>query len=165
MTQPNPSDAARFAELAKSTRTAMLLTRSKGDLKGRPMTIADVDDDGTVWMATVAEAQVATELKKSSEASLTAQASTLHLYASGTVEVLDDIKLAGKHWSEGLRPWFPDGPETVDLRMIRFTPEEADAWTTSGSDALRFAFDAAKAVIQGKDVRGDEPGAREHLSA
>lgn len=157
-------DLQRFTELARKFATGMLVTVStEGALSARPMAVARVDDDGSIWFVTSRDSSAVDEVLSYDRAAVELQAATLHMHVYGRAKVYLDKEHRRALWSEMMRPWFPDGPETAELCAVRVQPTSADWWDLRGSNALRFAFEAAKAVVKGETIPADAQG--EHVHA
>jgi hypothetical protein len=62
------------------------------------------------------------------------------------------------------KPWFPDGPDSNNLALLKFTPETAEHWDAPSSKMVR-AFGMIASVIAGKPVALGEHGSHTALSA
>jgi general stress protein 26 len=83
---------------------------------------------------------------------------------SGHGELTSDIEHIRRLWTPYAKPWFPQGPETPNLALLKFTPEAAETWDSPHSKAVRVlamaaSIFAAKPVGLGKHERISElPG-------
>ena len=62
------------------------------------------------------------------------------------------------------KPWFPDGPDSSNLALLKFIPDRADYWDGPSSKMVR-AFGMIASVIAGKPVGLGEHGSLTALSA
>ena len=143
-------------DLVKHFDTAMMITRQPNDkLHGRPMQIAEANEDGMVRFATSLRSPKIKEIEDDDRANLVFQNSSQFLSMSGTVKIETGAKLIDRLWSESWRIWFPEGKDDPNICIITMTPEQAEFWDNSGMQGIAYAFKAAKAYIQGKQPEED----------
>jgi general stress protein 26 len=151
---------AHFRELLHGFDTAMLVTRGRSGnlLRGRPLSVARVEDDGTLWFFTdVASGKVA-ELAMDSRAMAVFSDSSKFVVMNGEVEVLRDAVRARELWKERFRVWFT-GPDDTSLALLRFLPIDGEYWNNAGAQGIKQAFRAATAYIQNRQLKDvDDPG-------
>ena len=76
------------------------------------------------------------------------------LYAdiNGTLALSDDRKKLDEIWSVVADAWFEDGKQDPDVRLLKFTMTDAEAWLTSTS-GVKFFYEIVKANVT--DVKPD----------
>lgn len=137
--------------------TAMLFTRSaKGMLCGRPMALAEVQDDGTLYFCTDLDAAKVRELTADPHAAVAVQEKNRFASLSGFARIDTDRERIDRLWKDSWKLWFPRGKDDPDLCLIQFDPTEGEYWDSSGSRGLRFVVRAAKAYLEGARVEHDE---------
>ena len=146
----------------ESFEHAMLVTRSEGKLRSRPMAIADISDAGGFWFMTDAASRKLDELAADPHVNIALQKGARFCSISGTARVVRDPAKAQALWSEGQRAWFPDGPADARLVLIEVVPEYAEYWNRSGVEALRYSFAAAQAIAMGRAL-GEDAGKHSKL--
>ena len=67
-------------------------------------------------------------------------------------------------WTVIAKPWFPDGPDSSNLALLKFIPNSADYWDGPSSKMVR-ALGMIASVIAGKPVGLGEHGSLTNLSA
>ena len=143
-------EQAHVYEMLKSYSVVLFGTAEEGvGLRVRPMTIARVDEDCTVYFVTALDTVSARTAGQSSRDRLFAQASSRFLVMQGSHEVSTDRALLKDLWSAPMDAWF-DGPDDPKACAIVYTPTEAELWDNTGIAGLRYLFQAAKAVITGE---------------
>lgn len=150
----------RFRELLSKFDTAMLITRRPGlEFHGRPMAIARVDGDATMWFVTSIEAPKLVELSSDPLALVCLQGHSRFVTVNGKIDVVRDKKKIDELWRETFRVWF-EGKDDPKLVLLRLTPYEGEYWDQSGIRGLKYAFRAAKALVKDErpDVHGDGDG-------
>jgi hypothetical protein len=61
------------------------------------------------------------------------------------------------------KPWFPEGPESPNLALLKIEPEMAEFWDAPNSKMVRM-FALAMSVYAGKPVGLGEHDTLTHLS-
>lgn len=141
-----------LVSLLREFETANLVTRARsGALHSRPMTVAAVDDDATIWFFTSKNSPKVAELERDERALLSFQGVTRFASLYGIGEVSTDQEMIDALWKEGYRVWYSDShdPEIV---LLRFTPYEAEYWDQSGVQGLKYMLRAARAYVSGKPL-------------
>jgi general stress protein 26 len=147
---PEPPDHAAIRAQLTHARHAMLVTGGDGDpIRARPMLIATVEDDLTVWFLTAKSTSKARDIARDPRVHLTVQDDARYLFLSGVAEIVDDRARVNELWSPLLEPYLPNGPNDVDVCAIAFEPEDGELWDASGVQKLRFLWSKAKALLTG----------------
>jgi general stress protein 26 len=146
----SPAEAPEhLVELLRKFDTAMLVTRPRsGALRGRPMAVAEVEPDGTLWFLTSASSPKAQELGDDSRAMVTMQKAQQFVSLNGNMELIHDRAKIEELWKVTDAAWF-SGKEDPDIVLLRFSPFDAEYWDNAGSRGLKYAFAIAKAVARG----------------
>lgn len=154
-------DEARIKvrEMIAEIGTAIFTTiDQQGRLRGRPMRTQKPDADGrTLWFFTRADSPKIAELEQDPRVLLGYADTRSQDYVSifGRGAVVRDAAKKRAAWSEGLRTWLPEGPESDKVALIAVEMEGAEYWDGISS-SLRFAFGYAQAVVSGKpDTSGE----------
>jgi len=149
---PAPRPERHFFELLHEFETATVITRGRtGELHGRPMAIADVDDEGTLWFITNIDSTKVLEVRDDSRAMISLQSSRQFVTMNGHFELVADREKIDRIWKEPYRIWF-DGQNDPELVLLRFTPFDAEYWDNAGAHGVKHAFEAAKAYLKGQKV-------------
>jgi general stress protein 26 len=149
---PPPPSEQHFFELLHEFGTATVITRARtGGLHGRPMAVAEVGEDGTLWFITCVDSPKVLEVRDDSRAMVSLQSSTRFVNINGHLELVADRAKVDQLWKEAYRVWF-DGQNDPELVLLRFTPFDAEYWDNSGAHGIKHAFEAAKAYLQGQKL-------------
>jgi general stress protein 26 len=148
-----PHSEQHFFELLHEFDTATLITRARatGELHGRPMAVADVSNDGTLWFVTSVDSTKVLEVREDSRALVSLQSSSQFVTMNGHLELVADRAKVDQIWKEAYRVWF-DGQNDPELVLLRFTPFDAEYWDNSGAHGIKHAFEAAKAYLAGQKL-------------
>ena len=158
-TQQGTEIEAHFLELLKVFKNATLVTQAfGGGLHGRPMSIGQTEDDGTLWFLTSLQAGKVAEVAHDPRALVSLAESDKYVVMTGEAEIVRDPQRAKSLWKEPFRVWFK-GPDDPTLTLIRFRPDEGEYWNNAGAQGIKQAFRAAKAYIKGEQLKDvDDPG-------
>ena len=157
-TQEQSAEAKKFHDLLAKFETAMLCTHTaKGNLRGRPMALAGVDDDSTVWFFTGVESGKVEEIVLDTHVAVVCQKDRdLYVSLSGKATLLRDKDKINELWQESFKTWFPGGKDDPNLAVVSVTPEEGEYWDNEGFKKIRYLFEAAKAYATGHTPQIDE---------
>jgi general stress protein 26 len=159
-TDDEPRHRARLQAILDDTDTVMMITRSvDGSLHARPMAVAKLDDDGTMFFATQIDSGKIDELARDPHVTIVFQSRSRYASVSGRASVDRDPALIDELWTDGWKVWFPDGKSDPDIALVVLSPERGEYWDHSGMRGLSFLFRTAKAFVTGSHV---EPGKEDH---
>jgi general stress protein 26 len=131
-----------------------------GALISQPMAPIEMDANGVIWFFTDSSSE---KTKFLDELNLTFSGESDGLYVSlsgsGEMDFNEDNKK--ELWSPMVKPWFPDGPGTPALGLLKFAPHTAEYWDTPHSKVIRLlaiaaSIVAAKPIGLGDHIRLNE---------
>lgn len=147
---------AKVGELLRDHHLAMLTTvDADGALVSRPMGVQDVEFDGDLWFFTALDSHKVAEIRAGSPANAAFAGSSSWLSVSGTAEVVKDTAKARELWGPVAEAWFPDGPETPNLGLIKLHADTAEYWDSPGG-RLATVISLVKAKVTGEAYDGGE---------
>lgn len=157
------SEAQKFHDLLVKFETAMLITHTgDGSLRARPMAVAQIEDDCTVWFMSLHESGKVHEIEHDNRVAVTCQKDRdTYLSLTGRALLSRDREKISELWRESYQVWFPNGKNDPDLMLIGVEPEEGEFWDQEGVNKLKYLFEAAKAYATGTRPRieeGDQHG-------
>ena len=150
--QHDDKAAEKLYALIKDMRIAMMTTAdTDGSLRSRPMYSQSADESGDLWFFTQIASGKSSEISRDHQVNLAyADPDKQHYVSvSGRAEVVRDKAHIDKHWSEGMRTWFPKGKDDPQIALIRVKPEHGEYWD-SPSSTLVHIYGYAKALATGK---------------
>jgi len=153
------SPDTKFRELLEEFGVAMLITRTpEGQLRGRPMALAEVETGGTLWFASDRNSTKVDELARDSHVVVTMQSKTKFVSLSGTAETVDDRAKLAQLWKVEWKVWFPGGQDDPNIVLLRVAGNTGEYWDNSGTSGLKYLIQAGKALLTGTrpDV-GEDP--------
>ena len=127
-TQPN-ADLQKLATLIQPMSGVAMLTSQDADgaLVSRPMAPLEMDDHGAIWFFTDRDSAKAEQLNTLNLSFSDSERGTyVSLCGQGDLET--DRSHIKRLWSPLARPWFPEGTESENLALLKFTPSAAEYW-------------------------------------
>lgn len=154
------NDVTELIERIKEIKIAMLTSAEQdGTLHSRPMYTQQPDEDGTLWFFTEKDSAKIYEVRKDQHVNLgySKPQDNLYVSISGTATVVQNSEKIKSLWSEGLRAWFPKGPEDPNIALLRVNIDRGEYWDQPSNVLVR-AFGYVKAVATGERYQpsGDE---------
>ena len=153
----------QLAALIENMGVAMLTTLdAEGALVSRPMSPLEFDAHGALWFFTDLRSSKVEHLRIVNVSFADAERST-YVSLSGRGEIHAERGRVRALWTPLARPWFPDGPDSTDLALLKFLPDSADYWDAPDSKMVRL-FALAASLLGGAPVGLGEHGHVEDLS-
>lgn len=147
------SDAPRenFQDLITDFDNAMLVTATPtGQLRARPMRIANIQQDASMWFATGLRSGKTEEIQNDSHVAVVFQGGGKYVSMSGIASVSRNPAKIDELWNEAWKVWFPEGKSDPSLALLHVSPQEGEYWDNSGASGLQYLFEAGKAYLQGE---------------
>jgi general stress protein 26 len=146
----------RLRDLMEGFSTAMLVTRTDdGGVRGRPLRIAELGDDGVLYFSTAIDSPKVHELQADGHVAVVMQDHRRFVSVSGIARIVQDRVLIDRLWSEAWKVWFPGGKDDPSLCVVVVEPFEAAYWDVSGARGIRYVFEMAKAYLTGRRPPSD----------
>jgi general stress protein 26 len=148
----------KLRELLEYFDHAMLVTRSvAGELRSRPMVVADIQPGCCLWFITERHSGKVDEIAQDDHVNVTMQSKMKFVSISGTATVVEDRRKVAELWNELWRVWFPGGQDDPSLILIKVQGDTGEYWDNSGSSGITYLIEAGKAYLSGTkpDVAGD----------
>lgn len=123
---------AQVAAMMRDIDFCMLTTNSgTGRLRSRPMSNnGQVDFDGDVWFFSADRTRKVTDLEAEPRVQLSFAVPGEFRFISMTGEalIIRDEEQKKERWVKDLERWFPQGPESADVVLIKVTPSIVNWW-------------------------------------
>lgn len=148
----------KLNELLADFSMAMLVTQTtQGQLRARPMAVAEVNEDGTVWLMTDKHSAKVDEITHEHQVNLTMQANNKYVSLTGIATAVSDRDQIARLWNEAWKTWFPGGQSDPNLILLRIDGETGEYWDNSGFSGISYLIQAGKAYLAGTrpDVAND----------
>ena len=157
----NTNETSHLLDVVSQFETAMLVTHDlSGMLRARPMSIAEVEKNGTLWFFTAHDSGKAPELEKDSRVAVVMQGPSRYVSITGTARLTREPERLERLWRESWRPWFPGGAQDATAVAVRVLPVAAEYWDLSGLSGVRYVADALGAMVRRQRARNTANGAR-----
>jgi len=158
------ADLSHVADLIKDIPIAMMTTReSDASLAARPMAVLEMDAQGVMAFFTSTGSDKLEHLD-AINLSFSDVGSSTYVSLSGRGEIDTDRSHIERLWTPMARPWFPNGPDSPDLVLLRFVPHTAHYWDGPNSRMVR-AFNMAASVAAGRPIGLADEGEHTGLSS
>jgi general stress protein 26 len=146
-----------IVEFVNRTRVGMLSTQEPtGKLVSRPMTVVDVAPGEDLAFFTSRDTSSVRDVRRNEAVNVAFVGDHEWVSISGAAEVVEDQQVIEGLWSDVLRAYYPDGPGTPDLVVLRVRTETAEHWRSPGTVATAMRW--AKAQATGEQI---DPGESE----
>jgi len=152
------ADHKKLWDLIKDEHTAVLVTIAEdGSLDSRPMGCLQKEFDGTLWFMTFADSAKRSEIDSNQNVlvSYARPAKYEFISVSGRARIVNDHAALCSLWSEALRVWFPQGPDSPDLALVAIDVDMAKTWTKPAS-MVTYGYYYLRARLTGKAPTADE---------
>ena len=152
------SPDVKLKELLADFDAAMLVTRAPdGQLRSRPMAVADVEPGGALWFLTERHSDKMEELARDNHVNVALQSKLKFVSLSGTARVLIDRERIEQLWNDSWKPWFPGGKDDPKLVLLEVQGDRGEYWDNSGTSGVKYLIEAGKAYLSGErpDVEHD----------
>ncbi len=145
------SDLAKVADLIKDMSVALLTSTGEDSaLVTRPMSPLLMDVSGALWFFTDLRSAKVEQLRHVN-VSFSNEADSTYVSLSGHGEIHNDREKIKQLWTPFAKPWFPDGPDSPDLALLRFAPDTAEYWDAPSSKMLRM-FGMVASIVASKPI-------------
>jgi general stress protein 26 len=149
-------EVTKVRELVKDNRMAMLTTVDRdGALVSRPMAVQQVEFDGDLWFFADGAAPAVDQVRSNPTVNVSFSCSSSWLSIAGQVEVVKDRAKMRELWNPVVEAWFPDGPETPGLVLLKVHADTAEYWDTPGG-RVASVISFVKAKVTGERYDGGE---------
>ena len=122
----------------------------QGALISRPMSPIEMDAHGAIWFFTDLRSDKVEHLRVVNVA-FSDEARGTYVSVSGRGEIHAEEAHIKKLWTEFARPWFPDGPESLNIALLKFVPDSAEYWDAPNSKMVRM-FAMAASIVANKPI-------------
>ena len=150
----------KLKALVKHGDICMFTTVDKDlKIKSRPLTTADVDEDGNIWFFTNEFSEKIHDLSTDNSVNLIYSNPDKNTYVDihGSCVVVVNKQKNEQLWNPFLKAWFPNGLDDPKLCLLKVMTEEAFFWNSS-SNKMVVAFNMLKAIVSKEKYDEGEQG-------
>lgn len=138
---------SKVTEIINGSRIGTITTiNDNGALVSRPLAVQDVRDDGDMWFFTSANSSQVVHIRANPAVNVSFGKGTEWVSVAGTAEVVADRRLIHEMWNQAVEAWFPDGPDTPEVVLLRIGSDSAGYWTSPGGAAATVPGNARTSV-------------------
>ena len=152
MQQQLNSDLTLLSEMIENIKITMLTNVDEnGALTSRPMTPLELDGEGSLWFFIDRTSVPNVERLHAVNLTFSDEDRAIFVSLSGTGALDDDRERMRRLWTSFAKPWFPEGPESPDLALLKFVPNAAEYWDGPHSKVVRKVAMAAS-IAAGRPI-------------
>ena len=144
-------ELVKLGELIEDMSVAMLTSLNESDsMDSKPMSPLEMDTEGAIWFFTELNTSKTANLSTANLAFSDSSNGT-YVSLSGRGEIHKNSEDIHRLWTVFAKPWFPDGPDSPNLALLKFIPNAAEYWDAPHSKTIRL-FSIAASIVTGKPV-------------
>lgn len=147
--EPENFELAKLRQVLGNFKTAMLVTHgSGGELHGRPMAVAHVEENCDLWFLTGADTPKIHDIQTNNRVLITFQERDSRFVSlSGKADIVRDSAKIDALWQESFKNWFPDGKDS-DLMLIRVLVDQGEYWDNAGINRIAFVMESLRSLAE-----------------
>ena len=148
----------KIAELVKDARIAMFTTmNAEGRLVSRPMGLQEVEFDGDLWFFADEHSDTVSEVMTNPGVNVSFSSGGAWVSMTGDCEVVRDRAKSEELWNSFVEAWFPDGPDTPGVILLKVHAHAAQYWDAPGGKAVQLVS-MVKSKLTGERYEGGDTG-------
>lgn len=149
----------KLKSLTEGVDFCMLTTINGGQLRSRPMSTQEMDENGDLWFFTSDDTHKVDEIEADNRvnAAYSKIDDNLYVSVSGRASLVKDREKIEELWNPILKAWFPEGLDDPHLALLKVSIEEAEYWDSPNSKIVQL-YGFVKAVVTGKPAQGGDHG-------
>lgn len=133
---PETANISKVTDIINDSHIGMFTTiNEKGALVSRPLAVQDVKDDGDMWFFTGEGTSQVAHIGAEPRVNVSFGKGTEWVSVAGIAEVVRDRAKIRELWNQAVEAWFPDGPDTPEVVLLRVDSDSAEYWTSPGGTA------------------------------
>lgn len=148
----------KLKQLVESVRICMFATIDEGgEMFSRPMSTAQVEDDGSLWFFSNEYSEKVQDISHESQVYLfySHPGQNSYLHVKGVCSIVNDQAKIDELWNPAIKAWFPEGKDDPKLCLLRVKPTDASYWDGPSSKFVVLFKMATAAVLGSKPNLGD----------
>ena len=151
------SSREHFQSVIEKFSTALLITRTEqGQIRCRPMSIAEVREDADVWFVTCSDDGKSEEIRFDANVCVAMTDGKRHISLSGVAELDHDRERLKAMWNPHWQTFFPDGPEAENVVLLKVKADQGEFWDVGGMNGVQYLARGAVAYFSGDRPKMDE---------
>ena len=151
------SSREHFQTVIEKFSTALLVTRTEqGQLRARPMQIAEARENADIWFVTCNDDGKSEEVRADPNVCVAMTDGNRHISLSGLAELDNDRDKLRAMWNPRWQVYFPDGPDAPNVTLLKVKADQGEYWDISGTNAVQYFAKGAMAYFTGDRPKMDE---------
>jgi general stress protein 26 len=143
-------------KIISDNKIGMLTTvNPTGSMVSRPLAVQDVQQDGNLWFITHRDTSQVSHIATNPRVNVTFTSRSEWVSVAGTAVVVEDKEKTRELWNQVVDAWFPDGPDTPGVVLIKVESDSAEYWDSPGG-TLATVISWAKSRITGSRMEAGE---------
>lgn len=156
------NERKKLGELIEDFDIAMLtFMNENGLLISQPMGPIEMDEEGVIWFFTDRTSEKVSHLATINLA-FSGEPDGVYVSLSGHGEIEVNPARQQALWSPYVKPWFPEGPDSPSLCLLKFVPHLAEYWDAPHSKVVRL-FAMVASIAASKPIGLGEHARLNHL--
>lgn len=158
MTTNNTEAIVELRRFLSPGAVGMLVTPAPaGELHARPLTLAEVGDEGSLWFIVDTRTEWVTGLLRTDPVNFSVgdDGEQNWVSVSGHARVRVDAAKLDRLWNAGADAYFDDGKDAPYVQLLELIPSSAEYWDAPSSRLARLVGVAAGLVGRGRPPLGD----------
>ena len=145
-------DIDRVWDIIEKVGVCMLTTQFAGGLRARPLEARSDREARLIFFVTDVHSPKDDEIAAAPDVGIVFIDADEKAYLSitGRASVLRDVEKTKAVWRKTDEVWWPDGPGSPDVSLLRIEPSTAELWDGPASAAVT-AFEFVKARLTGQE--------------
>lgn len=147
-------DIERVWDIIEKVGVCMLTTQLAGGLRARPLEARPDREAGLIFFVTDLHSPKEEEIASAPDVGIVFidPDDKAYLSITGRASVLRDLERTKEVWRKTDEVWWPDGPGSPDVSLLRIEPVTAELWDGPASAAVT-AFEFVKARLTGQEPK------------
>ncbi|WP_152046642.1 pyridoxamine 5'-phosphate oxidase family protein [Aureimonas psammosilenae] len=140
----------KFWDMVDEFDTCMVVTRTGGALRARPMAPYVSEERREILFLTDRDTHKVDEVEADNHVALTFSKHGKYVSVTGRARVSGDRALVDKLWGPEAEAWMPQGKDDPSVVVLAVDPDEAELWDVKANKVTQ-AYEFAKAYLGNKD--------------
>jgi len=134
--------------------------RTDGSIHSRPMSVANIDEDGNIWFFSPRDSNKNREINQSDHVYIMfMEAGKQHyLTMSGFAEIVIDQQKVEKLWNVFLNAWFTEGKNDPNISLLKVSNLEGHYWDEKNGHLISMVKTTIAAITRTKGLDGSLQG-------
>jgi len=156
LSEPVSVGTQKLKELLNGDRICMM-TQPLGpnSFQSKPTRLLKLENNGVLWFIT--SVQLIDRSTWPVNLAFSNEADNIYVSISGTAHCVQDTEKVQELWSIACQPWFPEGPVSSEIALIKVVPNNIEYWD-GPSNAITKSASLLASVVAGKPIGMGEHG-------